>query len=140
MFHYSYYLITTLLAASVALHSCQPQGFTAPAREEQPKIVVAIAEDKSDDLATASANTNYRQQQQVYEYDEEEEEAAAAPTASVHHNQQINRRQQNQQQYVRKGGQTNRDILDELEDEREEPDRLTQLLEKSAFKCEGRTG
>lgn len=54
------------------------------------------------------------------------------------HQQPINRRQQHQQQYQRKQ-QTNQEILDELE-EQEEPDRLTQLLEQSDFKCDGRTG
>lgn len=113
--------------------AAQPQGFVAKPTSE---ALVAPKED-----LTEAAASNYRQQP-TYEYEEEEDEAVAevAGKQQQYHQQQqpIGRRQQQQQQYVRKG-QTNKEILEELE-EQEEPDRLTQLLEQSDFKCDGRTG
>lgn len=82
-----------------------------------------------DDSQPAEA-INYRTQ--VYEYEDEDQQTIAPQL----------RRQQQQQQYSRKGANLNnlKQIQEELEEEIEEPDRLSQLLEKSDFHCNGRTG
>lgn len=122
----------------ITLTSAQPQGFVASSAAINAKPVEVEEANVSADLDTASANYRQQQQQQTYEYEEEEEEEQA-PVHVQPRQQPINRRQQHQQQYVPRQGQTNKEILEELE-EQEEPDRLTLLLEKSDFKCEGRTG
>lgn len=136
----------TVVAACLAFAGAQPQGFVAKAQPataasaEATSVVAAasVAAKDTSDLNEAAAN--YRPQQQSYEYAEEEDEEEAAKQQPQQYQQQpqIGRRQQQQQQYVRKG-QTKQELLDELE-EQEEPDRLTQLLEQSDFKCDGRTG
>lgn len=128
----------TALATCLALAAAQPQGFVAKPQPQATSEVLSSAAASKEDLTEAAAS-NYRPQQ-TYEYEEEEEEAADVAAKQQHYQQQqpIGRRQQQQQQYVRKG-QTNKEILEELE-EQEEPDRLTQLLEQSDFKCDGRTG
>lgn len=124
----------------ITVISAQPQGFVAASAAVNAKPIEVEEANVSSDLDTAAANyrQQQQQQQQTYEYEEEEEEEPA-PVHVQQRQQPINRRQQHQQQYVPRQGQTNKEILEELE-EQEEPDRLTQLLEKSEFKCEGRTG
>lgn len=132
------YLIA-LATLCITVISAQPQGFVASSAAINAKPVEVDEGNVSADLDTASANYRQQQQQQTYEYEEEEEEEQAPVHVQQRQQQPINRRQQHQQQYVPRQGQTNKEILEELE-EQEEPDRLTQLLEKSDFKCEGRTG
>lgn len=133
--------LLVLIASFIALINGQPQGFVASPTSQTSKENTQQIVKQNDDLTSAAAN--YRPQQSYSilpsdDDDEDDEDDETPVSIRPTHPQSINRRQQQQQQYVRKG-QTNKEILDELE-EQEEPDRLTQLLEHSKFKCEGRTG
>lgn len=114
-------LIVPLLAAfTIAeeeLIAQQSSGFVLPQNRRM----------SIDDSQPAEA-INYRTQ--VYEYEDEDQQTIAP---------QLRRQQQ---QFTRKGANLNnlKQIQEELEEEIEEPDRLSQLLEKSDFHCNGRTG
>lgn len=130
--------LLVLFASFTALINGQPQGFAISPSTHITKENTQQVVNQEDDLTSAAAN--YRPQQSYSINDDEDDDEDDETPVSIRptHPQSINRRQQQQQQFVRKG-QTNKEILDELE-EQEEPDRLTQLLEHSKFKCEGRTG
>lgn len=130
--------LTVLLVATLcALSAAQFHTPQFRIQAESAGFVPSVQDDSNEDQIP-SATVNYRQQQpQSYEYEEEEEpQQQVTPTA--------NRRQQ--QAYIRPSYNTqvnnnvkNKKIAEE-DLEIEEPDRLSLLLEKSTFNCEGRTG
>lgn len=107
-----------------------------PNNEPSSSGFVPSLQDSNEDQ-TPSATVNYRQQQTFeYEDDAEEPQVTASPV----------RRQQ--QAYIRPSYSNNpsnnnavvKNKKFEEELEVEEPDRLAELLQKSSFNCDGRTG
>lgn len=139
-FRFSEIEITVILASFLALSAAQFHNPQFRIQPDSSGFVPSLQQDSSDDQ-TPSATVNYRQQQS-YEYEEDDDEPQqVTPTP--------NRRQQ-QPSYLRPtnynsnnnnnniNAKTKKIIEEELEIE--EPDRLSLLLEKSTFNCEGRTG
>lgn len=91
-------------------------GFVAP----QKRISVELD-------STPAEAINYRSQ--IYEYEEEDESPK----------QTDNSQRGKQNSIYRTKGVNLKQIQEELEEE-EQPDRLTELLAKSSFRCDGRTG
>lgn len=127
--------LTVLVAAFVVLSAAQFHSSQFRIQPDSMGFVPSLQQDSSEDQIP-SATVNYRQQS--YEYEEEEDETQqVTPTP--------NRRQQ--QTYLRptyntqpsSNPKSNKKLIEE-ELEVEEPDRLSLLLEKSTFNCEGRTG
>lgn len=128
---FRFHLKLVVLASLVALIKAQQQPYEFQPQQSSGFVAAHQSSDEEvQDSTPSAASHNYRTQQQAYEYDDQEE--------NVPQQQSADRRQQ--QGFIRKGSKlTNKQILEELE-EQEEPDRLTLLLEKSSFECQGRTG
>jgi len=127
--------LAVLVATFVALSGAQFQSSQFRIQPDSMGFIPSLQQDSSEDQIP-SATVNYRQQS--YEYEEDEDETQqVTPTPNRRQQQTYLRPNYNAQPNNNPKG--NKKLIEE-ELEVEEPDRLSLLLEKSTFNCEGRTG
>lgn len=130
----------TIAFVAVAHAQYHPSQYRGQQGGFIPSVQQESEEDDSRQVdATPAAAVNYRQQQ-PYEYEEDEpDQATQAPAANGRRQPYIRPNTYTTPNQNQKASNKKK-FEEELEDEIEEPDRLSLLLEKSTFQCEGRTG
>lgn len=137
--NYSYIQLelALLVATFAALSGAQFHSSQFRIQPDSMGFIPSLQQDSSEDQIP-SATVNYRQQS--YEYEEDEDETQqVTPTPNRRQQQTYLRPTYNTQPSNNNNNQKNKKLIEE-ELEVEEPDRLSLLLEKSTFNCEGRTG